>query len=139
MTDRLLNLRLLHVHALTHERQLVAHSSLALLLYSTRMASLGAPTVVAFLAFVLVLFPLPWLLHSKNIATLSLVFWLAQANFFQIINTYVWSDNVIVRLERYCNICTSACFASITTESTISPSDVSSRPIDLAMLCRAPC
>lgn len=75
------------------------------------MASLGAPTIIAFLAFILVLFPLPWQLrgsHSKNknIATLSLVFWLAQANFFAIINTYAWADNVQVKLVRYCNICT---------------------------------
>lgn len=69
----------------------------------------AAPAVVSFLAVILVLIPLPWHYRTKNIATLSLAFWLIQGNLWAGINAVIWKDNVVVRAKPYCNIGEDAC------------------------------
>lgn len=63
-----------------------------------------AQPILAFLAVILVILPLPWHIKTKNIATLSLAFWLVQGNLFLAINAILWNDNVAVKHLRYCNI-----------------------------------
>lgn len=65
---------------------------------------LAAPSIISFLSFILVLIPLRWHWRTKNIAALSMALWLAEANLFNAIATAAWSDNVEVRLARFCNI-----------------------------------
>jgi hypothetical protein len=69
-------------------------------------ATMGSPTpaVLTFVAVVLVILPLPWHYRTKNVATLSIAFWLAQGNIFQAINAIAWMDNVKVKYLVYCNI-----------------------------------
>lgn len=63
-----------------------------------------APPIISFLALILVLLPLRWHWRTKNIATLTLAFWLAEANFFAGISTIAWRDNVEKKLISLCNI-----------------------------------
>lgn len=40
----------------------------------------------------------------KNIATLSAVFWYSQSILFSGVRAWIWSDNVVVRYEIFCDI-----------------------------------
>ncbi|WVQ83977.1 hypothetical protein IAT38_006122 [Cryptococcus sp. DSM 104549] len=57
-----------------------------------------------FVALVLVLLPAPWHWRARNIATVSLVFWLALANLASFVNTIVWADNYVDKSPVWCDI-----------------------------------
>ncbi|WVN88714.1 uncharacterized protein L203_103927 [Cryptococcus depauperatus CBS 7841] len=57
-----------------------------------------------FIALVLVILPAPWHWRARNIATMSLVFWLTLANSFGFINVILWSGNVEDRNGVWCDI-----------------------------------
>lgn len=42
--------------------------------------------------------------RTKNIALLTAIFWYAQGVLFSGVRAWIWSDNVIVRLEVFCDI-----------------------------------
>ncbi|ODN98420.1 pheromone a factor receptor [Cryptococcus wingfieldii CBS 7118] len=44
-------------------------------------------------ALVCALYPLPWHLRTGNIATLTMIFWMALLNIVHIVNCVVWADN----------------------------------------------
>jgi hypothetical protein len=47
----------------------------------------------SFIGFVLVLLPIRWHWKARNVATLSLITWLALGNLIIFINTILWADN----------------------------------------------
>ena len=67
------------------------------------MGSLAAP-IVSFTAVLLVIFPLPYHLKTKNIAILCLALWIAQWNLFQGINFVVWNGSIVRKWLIYCDI-----------------------------------
>lgn len=53
---------------------------------------------------ILVLLPGPWHWRARNIATLSLIGWMALCNFCLMINTIVWFDNYGDHNPVWCDI-----------------------------------
>ena len=58
-----------------------------------------------FLAFLLVLLPLPWQLHSWNIGTCMFSLWTAACCFIIFLNTVIWKDNTNNSAPVLCDIC----------------------------------
>ncbi|OCF59121.1 hypothetical protein L486_03622 [Kwoniella mangroviensis CBS 10435] len=58
----------------------------------------------SFISTVLVLLPLPWHIRARNIATLSLIFWLVLANVVTFVNTIVWAGNFRDHNPIWCDI-----------------------------------
>ncbi|KAF8512956.1 fungal pheromone STE3G-protein-coupled receptor [Hysterangium stoloniferum] len=65
----------------------------------------GYPTF-AFLAFVLVLVPLPWHVHAWNAGTCIYMAWAALGSLIHFINSIVWAGNVDIHSMAYCDIVT---------------------------------
>nr|ODN95032.1 pheromone a factor receptor [Cryptococcus depauperatus CBS 7855] len=65
------------------------------------MAGLTHPEYVApsIIAFVLCLYPLPWHMRTGNIATLTMIFWMAWLNLVHIVNSIVWADDAVPRAK----------------------------------------
>ncbi|WVQ78574.1 hypothetical protein IAT38_000660 [Cryptococcus sp. DSM 104549] len=53
-----------------------------------------APSVVA---LVLALYPLPWHLRTRNIATLTMIFWMTMLNIVHTVNCVVWAEDATPR------------------------------------------
>ena len=49
--------------------------------------------------------PLPWHWRAKNIATLSIIFWLLSANLVILVNAIIWADNYNDLSPIWCDIC----------------------------------
>lgn len=60
--------------------------------------------VWSFIGFVLVLLPSPWHWRARNIATLSLIFWIALTNLCNFVNCIVWADNFMDSAPIWCDI-----------------------------------
>ncbi|RXW17912.1 hypothetical protein EST38_g7942 [Candolleomyces aberdarensis] len=60
----------------------------------------------AFLSAVLVLIPLPWHWQARNVATLSMIFWLFVVSLIYGINTIVWRGHARDVAPVYCDIAT---------------------------------
>ncbi|WRT65061.1 uncharacterized protein IL334_002003 [Kwoniella shivajii] len=58
----------------------------------------------SFVALLLVLLPLPWHLRARNIATLSLIFWLVLANIINLVNTFIWAEAYTNHNAIWCDI-----------------------------------
>lgn len=88
-----------------HYRLAGPHSPSSLLTMSDSIYPLFP--ICAFLAFVLVLIPLPWHLQSWNSGTCLFMFWvgLSALNFF--INSIIWHNNVLDSAPIWCDICKS--------------------------------
>jgi len=54
----------------------------------------------------LVLIPLPWHWKARNVATLSIIIWLALINVVRGVNALVWSSSVVVKYPVWCDITT---------------------------------
>lgn len=59
---------------------------------------------MAFIAVLLVLLPSPWHWRARNVATLSLIAWLALTNFARGVNAIVWMGNVRIHSRWWCDI-----------------------------------
>jgi pheromone a factor receptor len=70
-------------------------------------------------ALVLALYPAPWHIRTRNVATLSMIFWMTSLNLVHIVNCewplarvspadipvgIVWSDNAKTRAKVWCDI-----------------------------------
>lgn len=64
---------------------------------------------------VLILIPLQW--KTRNVATLSLVIWLAVCNVIRVINSAIWAGNMTVKHQLWCDIskCLITCCADLNT------------------------
>ncbi|CAE7191323.1 unnamed protein product [Rhizoctonia solani] len=62
--------------------------------------------VVSFICTVLVLIPLPWHWRSRNIPTLSFIFWLTVVNIPRGINAIIWAGNTKDHAPVWCDITT---------------------------------
>ncbi|CAE6407407.1 unnamed protein product [Rhizoctonia solani] len=62
--------------------------------------------VVAFICTIMVLIPLPWHWRARNVATLSLIFWLGIINFTRGINAIIWGGKTINYAPVWCDITT---------------------------------
>lgn len=60
--------------------------------------------VWSFIGFIMVLLPSPWHWRARNIATLSLIFWVAMANLVVFVNSLVWADNFKDTAPVWCDI-----------------------------------
>ncbi|KZV83956.1 fungal pheromone STE3G-protein-coupled receptor [Exidia glandulosa HHB12029] len=60
--------------------------------------------IFSFLAVLLVLLPLPWHIKARNVATLSLIAWLAVCNFMRGVNAVIWMNNVHIHYRVWCDI-----------------------------------
>ena len=60
--------------------------------------------VGAFFAALLVLIPLPAHWRSRNVATMSIIFWLFVMDIIDGVNTIVWDSNVRRHLFVWCDI-----------------------------------
>jgi pheromone a factor receptor len=58
----------------------------------------------SFAGFLLVILPAPWHWRARNIATLSLIFWVGLANLTVFVNTVVWADNYRDHTPVWCDI-----------------------------------
>jgi hypothetical protein len=65
--------------------------------------------VFSFLAAVAVVLPLPWHWRAKNVATISIIFWLLSANLVILVNAIIWADNYDDLSPIWCDICKSLC------------------------------
>jgi pheromone a factor receptor len=61
--------------------------------------------IFSFLAMFAVSLPLPWHWKARNIATLSIIFWLLLANLVIFVNGIVWAGNYVDRSPVWCDIC----------------------------------
>lgn len=79
-------------------------------------ASYPAFSIFAFIAFVLVLIPLPWHFQAWNSGTCLFMIWTAVGCLNLFINSIVWRNNAIDWAPIWCDICTCRsgfiCFAS---------------------------
>ncbi|KAF8596936.1 STE-3-like pheromone receptor [Ceratobasidium sp. AG-I] len=62
--------------------------------------------IVSFICTILVLVPLPWHWKARNVATLSIIVWLALVNIVRGINAIVWSGSTVVKYPVWCDITT---------------------------------
>ncbi|KAH7911857.1 pheromone A receptor-domain-containing protein [Hygrophoropsis aurantiaca] len=60
--------------------------------------------VVAFLAALLLLLPLPWHWRARNVATLSMILWLFVINVIYGVDAIIWGNNVNVVVPVWCDI-----------------------------------
>jgi pheromone a factor receptor len=60
--------------------------------------------IVSFICTILVLIPLPWHWKARNVATLSIIVWLALCNIIRGINALVWAGSVVVKYPVWCDI-----------------------------------
>ncbi|KAK8870086.1 hypothetical protein IAR55_000656 [Kwoniella newhampshirensis] len=56
------------------------------------------------IALILALYPLPWHLRTRNIVTLSMIFWMTALNTIHTINCIIWVDNATPRANVWCDI-----------------------------------
>nr|AAO17256.1 pheromone receptor [Coprinopsis cinerea] len=61
---------------------------------------------VAIIACLLLLLPLPWHWRARNVATLSMIFWLFVSNLIFAVNAIIWGDNVKIVAQVWCDIAT---------------------------------
>ncbi|RXK42208.1 hypothetical protein M231_00566 [Tremella mesenterica] len=61
-------------------------------------------TFWSLIGFILVLLPASWHLRARNVATLSLIFWLSLANAVMFVNTLIWSGNFRNTSPIWCDI-----------------------------------
>jgi Pheromone A receptor len=59
---------------------------------------------VAILSCLSLLLPLPWHWRARNVATLSLIFWLFISNFIYAVDALVWAGNVVIKFRVWCDI-----------------------------------
>ncbi|KAL4077892.1 GPCR fungal pheromone mating factor [Scleroderma citrinum] len=62
--------------------------------------------VCAFIAAFLVLVPLPWHWHARNVATLSMIVWLFVSNVVYAVNSIIWAGNVLDSAPIWCDVTT---------------------------------
>lgn len=80
------------------------------LAHTQRLLSIVSPMgwsvfVLAYcVSTLLSVFPLPWTLRTKNIPISSLCVWFTQACLFYSMRAFIWSNNVIVKYEVFCDI-----------------------------------
>lgn len=60
--------------------------------------------VVAFLAALSLLLPLPWHWRAGNVATLSIIAWLIVVNIIYGVDAIVWGNNVDIVIPVWCDI-----------------------------------
>lgn len=79
--------------------------------FETSQSMMRHPDYVAFsfLAAVAVSLPVPWHWRAKNIATLSIIFWLLSANLVIFVNAIIWADNYDDLSPLWCDICECSC------------------------------
>lgn len=65
-----------------------------------------ALTAFSFLAFLLILVPLPSHIRSRNIPTLAIIFWIAFLNLAHFVNTILWRNTVVYKAYTWCDIST---------------------------------
>ncbi|KAG2006185.1 pheromone receptor [Coprinopsis cinerea AmutBmut pab1-1] len=61
---------------------------------------------VAIIACLSLLLPLPWHWRARNVATLSMIFWLFVSNLIYAVNALIWGDNVKIVAQVWCDITT---------------------------------
>ncbi|CAE6424206.1 unnamed protein product [Rhizoctonia solani] len=62
--------------------------------------------IVSFICTILVLIPLPWHWRVRNIATLSIIFWIAIINLTRGINSVIWAGRTVNYAPVWCDITT---------------------------------
>ncbi|KAI9637959.1 pheromone receptor 1 [Dioszegia hungarica] len=60
--------------------------------------------VPSIFAFFCALYPAPWHIRNRNIATLGMIFWMTALNLVHIINSIAWSDNADIKARPWCDI-----------------------------------
>ncbi|KAB5588026.1 Pheromone B beta 1 receptor [Ceratobasidium theobromae] len=60
--------------------------------------------IVSFICVILALIPLPLHWRTRNVATLSLIFWLVLGNIVRGINSVIWSGTTAVKYKVWCDI-----------------------------------
>ncbi|KAJ7440953.1 pheromone receptor Rcb2 B43 [Mycena latifolia] len=61
---------------------------------------------IAFIAALSLALPLPWHWRARNVATLSIMFWLFLANMIYAIDAIIWSDSIDIVATVWCDITT---------------------------------
>ncbi|WVW82815.1 hypothetical protein I302_104827 [Kwoniella bestiolae CBS 10118] len=62
--------------------------------------------VPSLLATILALYPLPWHIRTRNIATLSMIFWMTTLNMVHNVNCIAWDDNSDIKARVWGDIST---------------------------------
>jgi pheromone a factor receptor len=60
---------------------------------------------VAFLSAFSLALPLPWHWRARNVATLSIMFWLFITNMIYGIDAVIWGDSIDIVATVWCDIC----------------------------------
>ncbi|KAK4689797.1 pheromone a factor receptor, partial [Tremellales sp. Uapishka_1] len=58
----------------------------------------------SFVSIVIVLIPAPWHYRARNVATMSIIFWLTLSNLVLFVNTLIWADNYKNTSPIWCDI-----------------------------------
>lgn len=69
--------------------------------------------IASFLAVVLAILPLPWHWKARNVATLSIIWWLVVVNLLRGVSAIIWMDNVRIHSEWFCDITTKIAIGNI--------------------------
>ena len=59
---------------------------------------------IAIISALSLLLPLPWHWRAGNVATLAIILWLFAINITYAVDAFIWSDNVNIVAEVWCDI-----------------------------------